>query len=395
MRNHLTTGGLGKDLSAVVNAFVEPIFKELVELDLLKEISEVDHVCYRVPDVASYEEFKRAFSPLGLLLSEAFINGRPIACYKLHTPIKTSIGLEIGVVELPAPREGVAYPEGFEHIEIVTGADLQVLLKRYPTLSFNLQNYSAASNREVSLKLKSGVVKFHERSLEEVILEEKAAIKKRPEKWIAVLDFDDTLLDSRQPFLMAIHKALEKYLGKSIPFKAIEEKARPTFPEFFANFGILGAEAFESVIEFFKLEWPFVMNACSVPLGIPSLLSCLVSEGVDIHVWTARDEDTVKTSLKTFGISQFVKSIHAFDGRSVGKPTPSDRLRSICSEGRTILVGDSQADCLGASSLGAKFLQALWAHEGAIGAPNEALCSSPLVALSKMMAVYQSNQDKS
>ena len=241
-----------------------------------------------------------------------------------------------------------------------------------------MQNYSAASNRDVSLKLKSGVVKFHERSLEEVILEEKAAINKRPEKWIAVLDFDDTLLDSRQPYLMAIHKALEKYLGKSIPFETIEEKARPTFPEFFANFGILGAEAFEGAIEFFKLEWPSVMNACSVPLGVPSLLSCLVSEGAEIHVWTARDEDTVKTSLKTFGISQFVKRIHAFDGRSVGKPTPSDRLRSICSEGRTVLVGDSQADCLGASSLGVMFLQASWAHEGAIGRQMKRFAPLPL-----------------
>ena len=88
---------------------------------------EIDHLCYRVANLDRYETKKTELAQLGYLLSEAQVNGRPIATYKLKKPLEWSHGKYISLVELPAPKPGKNYSEGLEHFD---GLLIQKLLVR-------------------------------------------------------------------------------------------------------------------------------------------------------------------------------------------------------------------------------------------------------------------------
>lgn len=83
----------------------------------------IDHICYRVSDYKKYSHKKQQLSKLGLMLTETEVNGRPIACFKLHHPIVIkykSQNFEIPLIELPAPKTGKITPDGLEHFEMST-----------------------------------------------------------------------------------------------------------------------------------------------------------------------------------------------------------------------------------------------------------------------------------
>lgn len=138
----------------------------------LADFSQIDHGCYRVADLATYHSYKTHLEKLGTLLSEAKINGRPIASYKFHQSVWVSQQFSIDLIELPAPRGDAAYSEGFEHIEVVTSMTLERFIAKYPQIAFNKKNLNAKVNRDITLKFSQGLVKFHERSLEAIIEDE-------------------------------------------------------------------------------------------------------------------------------------------------------------------------------------------------------------------------------
>lgn len=373
-----------RQLPSAIVAFVEPLLGELSARGLLGATSSIDHVCYRVADLARYEQLKTEIALVADLLSEAFVNGRPIASYRLRTPVVLSSGRSLDVLELPAPKPGASYAEGFEHIEVVTRAPLEEFISGFPALPFETRNLSAPVNRDISLKLPSGLVKFHEQTLAAVILAERETLAARVQARVAVFDFDDTLVASKEPFLKAFHLALERHLGRSVPFAEVRAKQRPTYPEFFDNLGIPAAEIGQ-VLERFRSEWPPVAQDCVLPTGIVSLLSCLVSEGVDVHVWTARDPWTTVSTLEGIGLAPFVTRVHGYDGTGPSKPHPTEALQAVCRPARCVVIGDSGSDHQGAANLGAAFLQAAWIQRHDLAVPSERICSLPLAALSRTM----------
>lgn len=157
-----------------LKAFVEPLLMTLSRHNILPAISEIDHVCYRVPDLERYQYWRKQLDGMGTLLSDAFVNGRPIATYKLHAGIRVSDSYSIDVLELPSPKPGSPYPEGFEHIEAVTRMNLEGFMARFPALAFQTHNIAATINRDISVKFPEGLVKFHELSLEAIIAQEQA-----------------------------------------------------------------------------------------------------------------------------------------------------------------------------------------------------------------------------
>jgi predicted metalloenzyme YecM len=166
-----------KALLVKLKDFSQNILAELRELDLLNDAIEIDHACYRVSTSQSYAHFKNEMATVGSLLSEANVNGRPIATYKLHSPIPIDSQYSIDVLELPSPKPGSFYDEGFEHVEVVLSIPLEEFMRRtHPHLSFDQSNLSAKINRDIALKLKSGKVKFHEHSLEQIIAQEHVAM---------------------------------------------------------------------------------------------------------------------------------------------------------------------------------------------------------------------------
>lgn len=133
----------------------------------------LDHVCYRVETLARYAEWKDHLSKNGRLLGEPLIGGRPIATFKMNEPFMFE-GRAIDVIELPAPKNGSPYAEGYEHAEFVVGMDPCVFADRYPSLTWDLSGAKKPLNADVRLSYDSFSVKFHERSLEDVIALENA-----------------------------------------------------------------------------------------------------------------------------------------------------------------------------------------------------------------------------
>lgn len=157
-------------------SYILKSFEDLVEAKLNEFFSEIDHVCYRVESVERYELLKKQFEVSHELLSDALVNGRPISTFKLNTPIKLENGIEIPLFELPSPKPGSDYKEGFEHIEVVTNCTLDQLIETRTDIKFNLKNKDASINADISAMFKNGLVKFHEQSLEKVIEEENKCI---------------------------------------------------------------------------------------------------------------------------------------------------------------------------------------------------------------------------
>lgn len=138
----------------------------------------LDHICYRVETVAAYERLRDLLAAENELLVEGLIGGRRIATFKLAEPLVYHQRL-IPLLELPEPKDGSFYEEGWEHVEFVTDRPLAEFAQFAPALlsatatGFDRKGMKKARNADLRVKLGHGLnVKFHERSLEEVIAEE-------------------------------------------------------------------------------------------------------------------------------------------------------------------------------------------------------------------------------
>jgi len=132
-----------------------------------------DHVCYRVETEARYEEVCAALATRNTLESEALVGGRKISTFRLTTPYRYK-GHTIDALEIPAPKSGSAYKEGWEHAEFVTGAPLASFMAQHISLPFNTRAIDKPLNPEISLQITPAyAVKFHPTSLLEVIAVEK------------------------------------------------------------------------------------------------------------------------------------------------------------------------------------------------------------------------------
>ena len=129
---------------------------------------ELDHICYRVSSLDRYHELKKTLNEFGDLLIESKINGRAISTFRLNNSIGFK-GREIWCLELPAPKSGSNYQEGFEHVEFVISEPLEDFLLRFPNIDFDLKGLSKKVNSDVRIKFGDLSVKFHRQSLEYVI----------------------------------------------------------------------------------------------------------------------------------------------------------------------------------------------------------------------------------
>ncbi len=148
--------------------FLETIFQRLETDKVAVGDYELDHICYRVETVERYEALKKALASLGKLLVESQIGGRPIATFQLHHPILFQ-NRQIHVLELPAPKVGSFYKEGFEHVEFVIDTPFENFIQKHPHLNFKTKGMSKAVNPEISLRYDDFAVKFHHHSLAYVI----------------------------------------------------------------------------------------------------------------------------------------------------------------------------------------------------------------------------------
>lgn len=148
--------------------YLHRLFKkiELIKLDVSAYY--LDHLCYRVSSVDEYDLKKKDLFNHGTLLAESLVNGRPIATFKLFNPIKYA-KREISVIELPSPKKNSPYPSGLEHAEFVVPHPLHVILKKYPSLPFDISGIDKKINADITLNFHGECIRFHEKKLEEII----------------------------------------------------------------------------------------------------------------------------------------------------------------------------------------------------------------------------------
>jgi len=151
--------------------FLHRLFTALQADGLNVEHMELDHLCYRVTTTERYASCKDLFAQHGTLLAESLIAGRPIATYRLHQGCRFQERF-IDVVELPSPKPGSSYPEGYEHAEFVVDEDLLDLTQRYPALAWDLEDLYKPTNADVRLRYPGFSVKFHRQRLSDVIAAE-------------------------------------------------------------------------------------------------------------------------------------------------------------------------------------------------------------------------------
>ncbi|KAL3761799.1 hypothetical protein ACHAWU_001315 [Discostella pseudostelligera] len=204
--NLMANGGVGENrisdatvflsyLRDNVPSFVSSVIEELTvlyEMDVTTH--HADHVCYRTESIEQYSRLVNALSAATndfSLLTESLISGRPIATFKMTTPItiKTADGTRIlDVIEIPSPKDGSPYQPGLEHVEFVLGDGahnspvnseahqiaLTDWMSRYPSITWNVKALDKACNPDISTsfgiaKYGTVTVKFHLIPLEDVI----------------------------------------------------------------------------------------------------------------------------------------------------------------------------------------------------------------------------------
>ena len=148
--------------------FLDKIFAYLAQKGINTDAYFLDHICYRVETTERYNTLKINLSNKGELLTESQIGGRTIASFKLNEPYIYK-DRKIEVVELPAPKEGSFYKEGFEHIEFVIAMPFVDFMNQYPQLTFITKDLKKKVNKGITLKEKDFSIKFHHHSLEYVI----------------------------------------------------------------------------------------------------------------------------------------------------------------------------------------------------------------------------------
>ena len=149
--------------------FLTKIFTHLENLQIDVSRYELDHICYRVESLERYHQLKIELMSWGTLLTEAEVNGRPIATFRLHVSLEFR-GRQISVLELPAPKSGKIVIEGLEHIEFAVGGDFEKLTSRYPLLPWNKSGAQKKLNPELEIALAPNLaVKFHPLTLSKVI----------------------------------------------------------------------------------------------------------------------------------------------------------------------------------------------------------------------------------
>lgn len=150
------------------HSFLSHIFHTLEILKIDVSRLELDHVCYRVETLQRYEALKKMLETEAELLGEKMISGRPICTYKLKHPIRYE-AREIWVLEIPAPKDGSPYKEGFEHVEFVIDTSFAEFMNIYPHISFDTKAIGKAINPDIWIEYDGARVKFHQNSLEYVV----------------------------------------------------------------------------------------------------------------------------------------------------------------------------------------------------------------------------------
>lgn len=310
-----------------------------------------DHLCYRVATSAEYEFYKSALLNSGQLLTEAFVNGRPICTFSLHEPFETEHHI-IRLVELPYPKIGTDYESGFEHAEFVLNQCFDSFSAQFPDLDFKVSG-NQNLNPELSLKLGSKQVKFHHQPLNRVIEIENAELTD------IIFDFDGTIIQSRENIYEINRIVFSQAADREISIEESIGKFHTEFSKLFEAFEVTCQNRKQQAIE----SWGAVSSQFSYQLfeDILEILHRLHKKNVRLHLWTARDEMSARKILREHDIEHVFTTLSFAD--EINSKPHSNSLKfdwKNAAKNKVIVIGDSPSDVHGAKNIGAISASALW-----------------------------------
>jgi predicted metalloenzyme YecM len=147
--------------------FLNTIFEKLSRLRVDVSGLELDHICYRVETLEMYNSINSRLSKIAERISENEVAGRPISIWKLYDPINFK-GRNINFLEIPAPKNR-HYDEGYQHIEFVIAEPFDDFMAKYASVKFITDSITNDENPEIAVNFRELAVKFHHRSIAEVV----------------------------------------------------------------------------------------------------------------------------------------------------------------------------------------------------------------------------------
>jgi haloacid dehalogenase superfamily, subfamily IA, variant 1 with third motif having Dx(3-4)D or Dx(3-4)E len=355
-----------QDFKSSGEAFLRALIEGMQDLQIQPSHISPDHLCFRVATPEEYSTYKNFLNEHSQLLTEALVNGRPIATYKFKEPFVVG-RLKVDVLELPFPKASSPYVTGFEHAEFVVKDSFEQIQKTYPHIEFH-RGGNNLTNPELSFKTANDLTaKFHHTTLERVIEIEKAVVSD------IVFDFDGTLIESREKIFEINSRVFSTILGRAVDIAEAKAKFSPEFPKLFEFYGVTCPEKQKAGIDL----WGRVAEEMHYNLfdGVLELLHSL-KDKFKLHIWTARDLESTMKTLNAHGITDLFASISASH-----LPAPKPHQDSLqfpwesLSAHSYLMIGDSPTDMHGAKNIRAIACAAAWdpysSHHSLINAGAE------------------------
>lgn len=138
------------------------------------ELVQCDTICYRVETNERYDEIKQQMAGVSLMIDETEVNGRLISVFATRIPLTAGRWHSVSYIEVPQPKPGSYYPEGIDHVQMVTRRCLSDFQNEHTDIVFDEKGLSNKLNPLLKLEGDEVAVKFHDKHMGAVIALERA-----------------------------------------------------------------------------------------------------------------------------------------------------------------------------------------------------------------------------
>jgi uncharacterized protein len=159
-----------KEIIGDYEAFIQKADALIAEHKIdTSELVQCDTICYRVETNERYDEIKRQMAECALMIDETEVNGRMISVFESEEPLCAGKWSSISYIEIPQPKPGSYYPEGIDHVQIVTRRALSTFRKKHIDVAFEEKGLVSRINPLLKLSGNEASVKFHDKHMGSVV----------------------------------------------------------------------------------------------------------------------------------------------------------------------------------------------------------------------------------
>lgn len=157
------------DIIGDYQAFVARQNDRLLARDIDIRPYELGHLAFRVPEWDQYVHVRTLLERHAVANMEGVWNGRPMSMLLLAEPLRVLDGKVIPLIELIPPVHQRVYKMGMEHFGVVVGEEVDAFSRRHRAALTGQQFQNEWNEPYYVLFEDFTHVKFHRRSLREVI----------------------------------------------------------------------------------------------------------------------------------------------------------------------------------------------------------------------------------